>query len=326
MQKNEITEIIQQNYKIFKKIKGISKLKHNNINSTNYFFKSKNKPFLLRKITDGSSEKKLETMCKILQFCHKNNAKVIESISNNNHRYISNKKFLVTKYYSGHFFPGSKNSLQNFAKDLAYLHKVLSKNKVAYNYNMNTSFYRILNSQELSKIKKNKNSNLQKKYVHQINLSIKKINDYIPIISEHLQYTKKLQSKKQLIHFDIHPLNVIFNKNEVAVILDFNGMRKGLVIDDIVFASFRFAVYDSNNLQKISERIKLFLDSYQRYSTIEKDLLENYYSFLIEKILSRISFILKKYYFQNSSLWFADLLKNLEFLILAEKISKIKKL
>ena len=131
---------------------------------------------------------------------------------------------------------------------------------------------------------------------------------------------KKLNLKKQLIHGDLHPKNVIFSNNKVKVFLDFNSMRKGLKIEDVMFSSFRFASFYSSDTKKILISMETFLKTYLSYNKLDTVELENYHYFLKHMILSRISFLLKKRYFHNSNLWKKDLTKHLNSLKIVEKM------
>ncbi len=132
-----------------------------------------------------------------------------------------------------------------------------------------------------------------------------------------------MYKKKQLIHGDLHPKNVIFSNNKVKVILDLNSMRNGLKIEDVVFASFRFGSYYTNDIKKIMISMETFVQTYLLYNYLDDVELKYFHFFLKHMILSRISFLLKKRYFQNSNLWKKDLMKHLKSLKIADKINSI---
>ena len=104
--------------------------------------------------------------------------------------------------------------------------------------------------------------------------------------------------KKQLIHFDLHPNNVLFINKSVKLFLDFNSMRKGYLIEDVLFCGFRFGYQISSNPKIIHNLLHLFLKKYFNKKIIytNKDL--NY--FLSRFILYRICFILRNHFFSNS--------------------------
>ena len=137
------------------------------------------------------------------------------------------------------------------------------------------------------------------------------------------QYNK-LKFKKQLIHFDLHPGNILFSNNKVSGILDFNAMRQGFIIQDVVFSSFRFAILQTNSPLKVQNIIQNFMNLYNENNPIPK---QSEYAFEILQhiLLGRVNYILKKRYFFNSNIWINDLTRNIASLILANKILLLQK-
>lgn len=322
---NEIFDYLQQNYSQFKDIKTIKLISHNNINSTNYLITTGTTQYVLRNFTDDSNYKKIEKICKILNFCTQNNIAVLQPIKNKNDRYVDKKnKVYVTKYHEGSAYKGRKTQLHDLAKTLAILHKTLRKNTFGYNYNSKSSYYKIIKIRELQHIKKiisrkNEKGKFDKiilAHMSHISKSIREYNKTEKIINQLV--------KKQLVHHDLHPRNVIFKKH-IATIIDFNSMRKGYRIDDIAFASFRFALYNTNNENEIVNKIKLFVNNYMKYDDIEKEEITNFDHYIMRTILTRLSYIIKSRYFHNSNTWSIDLEKFLNFLILLNRLkTKIK--
>ena len=130
--------------------------------------------------------------------------------------------------------------------------------------------------------------------------------------------------KKQLIHFDLHPGNILFLNNKVSGILDFNAMRQGFIIQDVVFSSFRFAILQTNSPLKVQNIIQNFMNLYNENNPIPK---QSEYAFEILQhiLLGRVNYILKKRYFFNSNIWINDLTRNITSLILANKILLLQK-
>ena len=95
-------------------------------------------------------------------------------------------------------------------------------------------------------------------------------------------------------------------------------MRKGYLIEDILFCGFRFGYQVSSNPKIIYNLLHLFLKKYfnKNISYTDKDL--NY--FLSRFILYRICFILRNHFFSNSDLWISDFNNQLKYLKLVNKI------
>jgi len=324
MKKNEVVEYLKNNYNNIGTIKNVRLLKSRQINSINYVVRSSKGQFILRNYTDGSPPEKIEKMCKILKICSKKN-KVPEPLKNTLDRYVNpKKKLFLTKYYNGHAFAGKNLEFSDVARNLAKLHKTLRNISIKYNYQTNSRFYKILSDSELKKIELKINQKKNKsKFDKVVYNEIKILSKYLKKYQKTLKKIKRLDSKKQLIHHDLHSENIIFGKSKVVVIIDFNSMRKSFIIDDIVFTSFRLALKNSHSVVEIKNKIQLFLKIYQQFNNIDVKQLRNIKFFLLNKILERLSYILRKRYFANSDLWSSDFRKYIKFLKLVHKIDKL---
>lgn len=321
----EIKKYFMENYPNYGKIKTISLLPHDFINSKNYMLKSNKGNFVLRYLTNDSSLTQIEKMCKILNHCSSKNACVPEPISNKHGNYTHKKlPIYVTKFYYGHTFSKNTKQIQDFAKNLAILHKILSQNKVYYRYQQNSLLYKILTPNELEEIKKIIH---KKNYIDNYDQLI--IQNYLFLMGKLIGNRKRsgvitrLNLQKQLIHYDLHPQNILFKNDKVSVILDFNSMRFGYVMEDVSFASFRFAYFTTKDIDNLTKLIHLFLEQYLMYNKIESKQLSQYDYFLSNMLLSRISYILKNRYFHNLNSWLTDLSKNLHFLHSANNLVNI---
>lgn len=315
----EIQNLLEDNYSFFGnnvKVKLLNKIKSNN---QGYLISSKKEKFVLHIINENISEKQLETICKVLKFSNNNGSRVQSPIKNNNKNFV-NKKFLtyLTSYSIGKQSSGKLVELINLAKHLAKLHSVFVKCKIPFNYRRNQSFYKILSEQDIKKIKNilNKKSNkntFDKTVLKNLNVlssTIRKIHSF--------DLMEKSKSK-QLIHFDLHPGNVLFRNNDVVTFLDFHSIRKGIVWEDVAFSSFRFALLTKKQ-EKISELMKTFLTIYLKNShkNIEFSKIND---FLILRILKSLSYILKRHYFFKENISKEELDKYFKFLKIALELN-----
>ena len=294
-----------------------------NLNSKTYFVQNKQNKFILKYIPGEKIRPRLNKMCMILSFCKKQNIAVQEPIESISEGFVLDNHYFLTKYYSGTYFDGTDLELSNFAKNLALLHKVLSKIKISYNFEPFRESYKILKKTDLVKIKNiiNKKENqktiFDRMFLDNFSLLESSFSDIA--ISE--EYYK---SGKQLIHFDLHPGNVIFNNHRVSAIIDFGSMRKGYLIDDVAFSSFRFASYGTKNPKKIVDKMEYFFNMYTKFNPLP-ELFSEFPKIAKLQILKRLSFILRNYYYTNTSFWISDMKNQLEFISLLEKIiNKLK--
>lgn len=319
----DIQDYLRINYPFLGEIKKIERLKHNDINSTNYLIFTKKKEYTLRNVTDGSKSEKIETICRILNFCVKNKMKVLEPIKNKNNKYIDKKNMVyLTKYYRGWLYKSKTDELIDLAKNLALLHKTLAKNQIQYRYRTDVNrYYKILCIDELRSIKrkierKPTKDTFDRKVYRNLDYLINCVKQD-EVIS---RIVNRLEFKRQLIHRDIHPKNVIFNKNKIIAIIDFNGMRKGRIIEDIAFTSFRFALFRTTNIDEIRKRIELFLNTYLHYNYINNKEVVYLRYFFMHEMLLKLCLILRKKYFATSNSWIIDFDKIINFIKLANKI------
>ena len=311
---------INSNYSDFGKISEIHLLNSSKTNNLNYLISSKKRKFILHILQEKISIEQTEQICKILNFCNKNGAKVQQPIKNFQGKYV-NKKLpsYMTRYYPGNEISCKIKEIESFAKQLAKLHKVLSKCKIRYNYKTNQSFYKILTQKEIGRI----NGLISKKsQIDKFDKTVLKNLVFLQTCIEKFHRFSKLQKQiipKQLIHFDLHPGNILTQKNSVTAILDFNTIRRGSKIEDLAFASFRISVAPKKF--EINENLmKLFVKKYAIYDNhaISFSDLDFY---LLSRVLKGLSYIIKKQYFSNERTWSSDLEKFLKYLHIFQKIN-----
>lgn len=310
---NKIPILIRDFYSNLGTIQSIECI-HSEINSEIHKITTKNDQYLLHhNIFDN--DKRIEKMCQVLNQISISNTNVIKPIKNQ-FKNFSQNKFYLTKFESGKLFSGSKKEYFDLAKKLNTLHKQLDNYNLEYNFRPNHNSYKLFTNKEITIIKKQL---LKIKHKDKIDLIIHK---NIPFIENQITKSstiiKNKTFKKQLIHFDLHPNNVLFTNKSAKLFLDFNSMRKGYLIEDILFCGFRFGYQVSSNPKIIYNLLHLFLKKYfnKKISYTDKDL--NY--FLSRFILYRICFILRIHFFSNSDLWISDFNNQLKYLKLVNKI------
>lgn len=287
---------------------------HNQINSEIHKICTKNHIFLLHR-NMHDNELRIEKMCKILHQISKSKKNTIKPIRNKFGNFSQNR-FYLTKFEFGDFFSGNKKEYFDLAKKLNILHKELQNYNIKYNFRPNQQSYKFLTTKELMTIKNKLSKIKNKKLIDNI------INNNILFIENQITnckiFSKNKFFEKQLIHFDLHPNNVLFVNNSVKLFLDFNSMRKGNIMEDILFSGFRFAYCIDSNPKIIYNLLDEFLKKYFNNHIDYSDEILNYH--LSTCILYRICFILKNHFFSNSDLWLSDFNNQLKYLKLANKI------
>lgn len=311
---------VKSNYPTLEKIRKIESLESKNLNSLSYRIFTNSDSYVLHNFIDESNPQKIEKVCKILDFCLKNNLKIHQPIKNYTGKYVDLKnKIYLTKFYEGHHYRGSNQELKSLAKNLGLLHNILEKCAIPFNYPLTSHNHKILTPIEFRNIKK---IILKKSNLDSIDQQIIKNFDFLVSFSDKTKNPKikqEIRNKRQLIHNDIQPRNVLFMKNNVSVIIDFNGMGKGPKIQDIAFAAWRFSANNTRNIRIINNKIRLFIDTYSRYSKIEQSQLKYLDYFFSNKIISGICRILRTKYFFKENLWTIDFDMYFKFLKLLDQ-------
>lgn len=323
--KQEAKNTIESFFPHIGKIISIQKIIHNEINSKNFFINSSSGKYVLHKFRDGSSPQKMEKICEILDFCAKNHTKVPIPIRNNKNHFVEkNHSFYLTQFIPGSEISKSTKNLDDLAKQLSSLHIILNKKSFNYNYRIGERFYKNLSKIEFSLLTKKLSKKNNEDSFDRLILKNLKFLETLTFETDFEKQYNKLKFEKQLIHFDLHPRNILFTKNKVSGILDFNAMRRGFVIQDVVFSSFRFAILQTNTPLKIKNFVQNFINLYMNHNPIPK---QSEYAFHIlqHTLLGRVNYILKKRYFFNSNTWIDDLTRNLSSLILVNKILLLQK-
>ena len=307
--------LISSQYPQIGKISSIKNLTNDN-NSSTFLISAAQGKFVLKNFHDGSSIKKIESIC-ILLSKWKKSCNVEEPVKNNSGIFVNKKNsFFLTKYIDGIFFNSSRSELLSLAKNLALFHKTISRYKI--NYRTNEKKYQLITKAEMKQIKQN----ISKKKIL-TKFDNKFLSEFLLLQNQNTQNLKlfnkikKMNFKKQLIHFDLHPKNVIFKNSKMPFFIDFTTLKNGYPLEDAIFCAFRFSNY-CDNLSCRQKSMKLFLSKYLEYYHVEKNSLEFASFFLMYRILSSLSFILKNHYFNNSTIWDKDFNKFISYL----KISK----
>lgn len=308
----KLSNFIKKNYSNIGQIISVRQF-HFQKNSETYEVITKKGHFVLHH-NNFDNKLRTEKMCLLLNKISKQNSKIICPLKTRENTFSKNNWYL-TKFEDGKIFSGKRKEFFNLSKNLLLLHKNLKNISNDYNFRPNHKNYKLLESDEILKIKKKlfKNKLTKHEKIVKQNFSIIEFE-----IKKSMAFQKKILSKKQVIHFDLHPGNILFKNSNVKLFLDFNSMRIGYPIEDVMFSSFRFAYVISKNPKKIHFMIFSFLNEYYNnnipFENSELKLI------LIRNILYRICFILRNHFFNFSDYWISDLEKQIEYLKLIKKI------
>lgn len=204
-----------------------------------YLIKSSNeKLYVLKELSlEKFSYEHLQYLIKTVelqQYLYEENVTVPKILLNNDKEVVSkfsnNKYFFIQEYikgYSKEFDKLTKGEIFSIGKNLAFLHNKL-KNVDSGAFKSDFLKYKNISDLkwELQTKRFEINKDSSKKFIQQLNLSEKILND-----SELSKIIN--QNKLQLIHGDFTPDNIIFDNNEVKSIIDFELVRINSKLQDI---------------------------------------------------------------------------------------------
>jgi Ser/Thr protein kinase RdoA (MazF antagonist) len=298
---------LEQNYPDIGEALGIQKLAHTNVNSVNYLVKTEQGSFVLKELQGSVNRSQTEALAKILTHCSHNGVRVPEPVLNSSNNYGGTAgRHLLTRFCDGEPFEGTTAQLKDAAKQIAHLHKTLAASEISYEWAPDAQFYEHLSKEEIVKLR-----SLAQKNASVFDDSVMDHLGLLELLYGECKKAKADPSPEQLIHCDLQPGNLLFVGDKISAILDLGMMRIGNIRQDIAFAAFRLALSQKGDIRK---EVETFTRSYIKYNNVDGIDFELLKSWFTCHTLSRVSYILKKYYWGNSEEWIQDFEKQIGFL------------
>ncbi|MGM0411601.1 MAG: phosphotransferase [Bacillota bacterium] len=311
--KSLILNFIKKNFLGEKfKIVDINKVNSgHSINSNNFIITIRNEEIIKKmvlKIKSNYNENDYKIL-KINKYLYKKGVKVpkiINTIKNQLCVIKDKKLFVMFEYYSGIKFKHIEKEIFSAAKNLALLNNELKGLDITIERN---SRYDDLTNEELKRIKRL--SNLENDFENKVLT----LSDGLPLVYQNLN--SKLGeyfNKRQLVYLDYHPKNVLFDSNQVQVILDLDSIVIAPELQSIAFGLDRFC-------KTKKEKMK-FIKGYCSQNPCLKNKVNLLPFFIQREALYRINYILRSHYFYNCKDWNFELDKHLK--IIAKTRASIK--
>ena len=124
---------------------------------------------------------------------------------------------------------------------------------------------------------------------------------------------KYAHTARSLVHFDLHPHNILTDGTDLLAIIDLDSLRMLEPMRAVAFALHRLArqhvvhTLPEDIEQATREATRVFLDAYTKVSPLSDEELESIPYFIRNEALSRLSYAMKDYYFNNNPAWKGDL-------------------
>jgi len=257
--KKEIKRISEEynlgTVKKFKLIKG-------GLVNHNYTLQTEKNNYIIRIVGDNSTKKlkHLRLQFKITKYLENNNFPYplptpLKSSNSKEITNINNKKVWVYKMIKGkNFDRPNLPQMKSMAKALAIYHKHIKK--IRFEGFKDSSYQRIVNNfKKLNKLKPKDESD-------HLGLNYK---DYFLNIFKNLKID--LDRNKLYLHGDFDSSNVLFKKDEVIAIIDFDDLSYAPRIFDIA-VSIRDSCYTKGKLNL--KRAKIFVKEYEKVTKLSK--------------------------------------------------------
>lgn len=122
---------------------------------------------------------------------------------------------------------------------------------------------------------------------------------------------------RQLIHFDLHPHNVLTNGRDLVALIDFDSLRYLERMRGVAFAAHRLirqyivASNRSDYQAAVGEALTKYLGTYEQANPLVAVEKETLAYFIRHEALSRLSYAMKDLYYNQNQAWQQDLPKQL---------------
>jgi len=228
------------------------------IQNSNYIIYSKKK-YLLTIYEDKDVLKNLNKYLKLMSYLGNNNIPCPIPLKNINNKIISNyinKKYSIFNFLNGRHL--KKHSLYQYidlGEHIAKIHFVTKKYSIRINNNFNIKFYlSIINKYE--KIINKYENNLSEKFIYTV---------------QEYRKIKKYNLPEGLIHADLFPDNVLFEKRRISGLLDFYYACNNYLICDLAIVIISWCFQKNTYPTKLNtSKLKNTLIGYNNIRKITK--------------------------------------------------------
>lgn len=321
-QYRELSAVLNKGWK-FKNIKKIEQACEGaEKSSNNYRIIFESTPFLLKHshINDPITQ---DLVNKCLIYCGNKGipvAHLIPTVNKDNHFVDKSGIYCLYDFIDGEHFDGSRIEMEEAAATLAKIH-IAFKN-IPYKKEILSIKGKLVkhDRKELKKIIKIiKSSSGKTDFDKDVVNALDEINE----ISNKIFLSQIALLPFQIIHYDVHPHNMMFDKKDKKLLayLDFDPIIYSQKIRDVGFAMHRLArTYGKHTERQIDigvdirDRAKLFLEAYQRVNKLTDVEIKNIPLIIQDEALKRIINILASRYLKKDPTWSFDLAKQITIL------------
>ncbi len=226
---NNVKKTIFEFFQISKKVEiKIESPSTNEVNSANYRVSFLNKKFVLKRWSRDVKKKDLLNMFDIIFFLQANKIPVpITVLFKNNNKIIrrNDNFWTCSEFIKGDYFSGKSNQFQKILLLTVETTNIL-QNLPKAKYPKKEVKYEKRKIIEIIKKTEKLNSDWKSIFGEEISIILKRNWDKINQVCSLLKNNNVSAGPVHPSHYDLHPHNVLFNKNEIACLLDFESIVK----------------------------------------------------------------------------------------------------
>ena len=266
------------------------------LNSNNFKIETKSKIFLLKKWNEKLSSSEIQKFLNLNLWLVKKKCLVQIPQKFCNGKYlikINQSYWSYFNYIDGVHFKGGNNELDSASSYIAKFTKEIIKYPKK---NISKKFkYFSKDDYEIILWMEKNQKKLNNIFGRRISTLIKKNLLEIIYLFKTLKKLYKFKLKKQVIHLDLHPHNIIMKDSKVNGVLDIDSCVTGNYLTSLSYSALKLCKQcvvsmGNNSAGRISNR---FLRNLERKFKLEKKDLRNFYIFAMSEVLRRLIYMFK---------------------------------
>ncbi len=319
----------------FDTIISIEQVDEAEVNSNNFKVKAEKNGnqvvYLLRRISNNTSRHQAERSCEIMESLAREGVKTPHVLSSDKNEIIveSDKdKFILFEFISGNHYRGTEEELRDAGSSIGALDKKLYQLTARYKDDEALPF-----SNEEKKIREFsipiwedifEKAEIHSKKENEGSFGAQLLRHRDEIISFATGFKTMNVENFQLVHFDLHPHNLLTDGKKLLAIIDFDSVRYLEKMRAVSYALHRLVrqniVFNkSSDFPSEVKRLKnIFIEAYRTQNSLSEEEVKSIPYFIKHESFSRLTNTMKDYANTGSLKWKHDLAKQLSNLKEAE--------
>jgi len=268
------------------------------INSSNFKISVHKKKFLLKRWDQAAQLEKVENQLALLMLLKAKNVPVPEPVlsqKRKNFSLINNRIWVLFEFLEGEYFKGTKSQVISAAKSIGRLSSELKS--LPLNLIISNGPQQLLPAdREILRLYSQKKPMWEEILGAEYALLLGQNFDHIVENWDQSAIEKAFGGKPQVIHYDLHPHNILMSESDVVGILDFDAcsvLAPGVALGFSVMKLVRQAVVFNGLKTTAAELGNLFISELIKEDSQIETFAQSFNSLAKSEVLRRIVLILK---------------------------------